>query len=60
MTANASLTLRFEESEVLLLWNIVMFAKDLHNERTREGESCMSKEELALADKIIDITEKIK
>ena len=60
MTANASLTLRFDENEVSLLWNIVMFAKDLHDERAKKGEPCMTTGELALANELIGITEKIK
>lgn len=60
MTANATLTLHFDENEVMDLWNIVMFAKDLHNERAKNGESCMTQRELDLANKIIGITENIK
>ena len=60
MIAKASLTLQFDENEVMDLWNIVMFAKDLHNEKAKKGESCMTQNELALANKIIDITEDIK
>lgn len=35
-----------------------MFAKDLHNERAKRKESCITSSELKLAEELIKITEK--
>lgn len=60
MLAHGTITIQFDEDEINLLWNVVMFAKDLHNERTKKGEPCMTENELRLADALIDLTERIK
>ena len=46
------------QQEIQDFWNIVMFALDLHTERNKKGESCMTESELELAKKLSDITEK--
>lgn len=47
-----------DADEISDFWNIILFAKDLHNERSKKGEGCMSQSELQLANKLIEITEK--
>ncbi len=46
------------QQEIQNFWNIIMFALDLHNERTKKGESCMTEDELKLAKKLEEITNK--
>lgn len=46
------------QQEIQDFWNIVMFALDLHNERTKKGEVCMTEDELKLAKKLEGITHK--
>lgn len=54
-----SLKIEFEsEEEIKDFWNVVMFALDLHSERQKEGRSCMTESELALANKLETITHK--
>ena len=40
------------QQEIQDFWNIVMFALDLHSERTKKGESCMTESELKLANEL--------
>ena len=56
----SNLKIILEENEIIDFWNIVMFAKDLHNERLKNGQSCMSVSELKLANSLIELTDKIK
>lgn len=42
--------------EIVDFWNVIMFALDLHEERTRDGKSCMTDDELKLAQKLADLT----
>lgn len=53
-----TLSIVLNENEIDDFWNIIMFAKDLHAERTSKKESCMSTSELKLADEIISVVEK--
>lgn len=46
------------QQEIQDFWNIVMFALDLHNERIKNGGSCMTQDELKLANKLEEITHK--
>lgn len=46
------------QQEIQNFWNIIMFALDLHNERTEKGESCMTEDELKLAKKLEETTNK--
>lgn len=46
------------QQEIQNFWNIVMFALDLHSERIEKGESCMTEDELKLAKKLEEITNK--
>ena len=50
-----NLSIVLSENEIDDLWNIIMFAKDLHAERTKKKESCMSTNELKLADEILTV-----
>lgn len=52
------LTIVLDENEIDAFWNIIMFAKDLHAERTKRNESCMTESELKLANELISVTEK--
>lgn len=45
------------EQEVDDFWNVIMFALDLHNERTKKGEICMTDSEYRLAN---DLAETVK
>ena len=54
------IVIHLEQDEIMDFWNIVMFAIDLHDERTKNGESCMTKGELDLAKKIVDTLDNIK
>lgn len=60
MIAHGTLRIELEENEVMHLWNIVMFAMDLHSNRAKEGKPCMTNDELYLAKQLIKITEDIK
>ena len=53
-----TLTIILNENEIDDFWNIIMFAKDLHNERTNKKEGCMTTSELKLANEIISVVEK--
>lgn len=44
------------QQEIRDFWNVIMFALDLHNERAKKGESCMTEDELKLAKKLEEIT----
>ena len=46
------------QKEIQDFWNIISFALDLQAEREKDNKSCMTEDELKLAKKLIDITEK--
>lgn len=46
------------QQEIRDFWNVICFAIDLHAERTKKGENCMSEDELKLAKQLKEITEK--
>jgi hypothetical protein len=46
------------QQEIRDFWNVISFALDLHAEREKDNKSCMTEDELKLAKKLIDITEK--
>lgn len=54
------IVIHLEQDEISSFWNILMFAKDYHNEKTKKGETCMYDCELKLCDALIDIMEKLK
>ena len=53
-----TLSIILKEDEIADFWNIVMFAKDLHYQKTGKNESCMNSSELKLANAIINVLEK--
>lgn len=54
-----NLKIELENSdEIREFWNVIMFALDLHSERTKKGEPCMTESELKLAKKLEEITNK--
>lgn len=54
---NKGLTIELEnENEIEIFWNVVAFALDLHNERIGKGKSCMSDEELQMANRLFNAT----
>lgn len=53
-----TLSIVLNENEIDDFWNIIMFAKDLHAERTEKNVSCMTTNELKLANEIISVIEK--
>ena len=56
----SGLTIELSEDEIGLFWNIIMFALDLQSMRDKNNESCMTKNELALAKELAQLTDKIK
>mgnify|MGYP003290910384 CR=1 FL=1 len=46
------------QQEIRDFWNIISFALDLQAERDKENKPCMTENELKLARKLRDITEK--
>ena len=57
ITKSKGLSIELENGdEVDIFWNIVAFALDLHNERTKNGQSFMTKEELQMAHWLYDAT----
>jgi hypothetical protein len=46
------------QKEIRDFWNIISFALDLQAERDKDNKSCMTEDELKLARKLKDITEK--
>lgn len=46
------------QKEIKDFWNIISFALDLQAERDKDKKSCMTEDELKLARKLKDITEK--
>lgn len=52
--------IELEQDEIDIFWNIIMFAKDYHNQEIKDNHSCMNSAELKLADELIEITEKLK
>ena len=46
------------QQEIRDFWNVISFALDLQAERDKENKPCMSENELKLARKLQDITEK--
>lgn len=46
------------QQEIQDFWNIIMFAIDFHNECAKYGKSCMTEDELKLAHKLEEITNK--
>lgn len=54
------LVITLDEDEISAFNDIVLFALDLHAERTKIGESCMFEHELKLAKELADLTEKLR
>jgi len=54
------INIHLEQEEISVFWNIIMFAKDYHNEKTNKGETCMYDNELKLANELLEITDKLK
>ena len=54
------INIHLEQEEISTFWNIIMFAKDYHNEKTSKGELCMFDSELKLANELLEITDKLK
>lgn len=53
----SNLTIELDsQEEIRNFWNVIMFALDLHAEKTKKGEVCMSQDELSLAQKLEKIT----
>ena len=46
------------EGEIMDFWNVISFALDLHCERQKKGESCMTDDEYKMARKLQSLTEK--
>lgn len=46
------------QKEIQDFWNIIIFALDLQAERDKAKKPCMTEDELKLANKLKDITEK--
>ena len=46
------------QKEIQDFWNIISFALDLQVERDKDSKHCMTEDELKLARKLKDITEK--
>lgn len=46
------------EDEIRHFWNIVMFAIEHHKEKAEKGEPLMTDDELKMAKKLVDVTEK--
>lgn len=52
--------IHLEQEEISDFVNIILFAKDYHEQQTKAGECCMTKAELKLADELIEITDKLQ
>lgn len=52
--------IHLEQDEISDFVNIILFAKDYHEQQTKKGECCMTKAELKLADELIEITDKLQ
>lgn len=57
---SAGLTIELDSEELINFWNVIMFALDLQQEREKQGKPCMTKDELALANELVNILDKIK
>ena len=55
--SNLQIELESQE-EIKDFWNVIMFALDLHTEKTKKGEPCMTQDKLELAKKLEEITHK--
>ena len=52
-----NITIELEsQEEIDNFWNIVAFALDLQAEREKENKSCMTNDELKMAQKLYDLT----
>lgn len=54
------ITIYLEKDEIQDFWNIVMFALDWQGYAEKNGKSTMTENELKLANKLAEITDKIK
>lgn len=59
VTSNG-IEIHLEQEEISIFLNIILFAKDYHEQQTKEGNCCMTKAELKLADELIEITDKLQ
>lgn len=54
------ITIHLERDEIMDFWNVIMFALDWQNYAEKNGKSTMTESELSLANKLAEITDKIK
>ena len=51
--------IHLDQEEISTFWNIIMFAIDYNEEKTKQGEYCMYDRELKMANELLEIPGKL-
>ena len=59
ITSNG-IDIHLEQDEIVDLWNVIMFALDLQEQREKNNEACMYEKEKQLAINLVDTLNRVK